>query len=79
MKVNKHVVTLHVVTNCNDKKKKYNYTLLIMYHRAPKEPNVPSMSPAVRVTFRAFLRGDLLLSATFLLCIYIIRCYYFDL
>ena len=50
-----------------------------MYYRAPKEPNAPTMSPSVRVTFRAFLRDDLLLSATFLLCIYIIRCYYFDL
>ena len=50
-----------------------------MYYRAPKERNASSMSPLVRVTFKAFLRGDLLLSATFLLCIYIIRCYYFDL
>ena len=58
---------------------KYNYSLLIMYYRAPEEPNAPTMSPSVRVTFRAFLRDDLLLSATFLLCIYIIRCYYFDL
>ena len=52
---------------------------LIMYYTTPEEPNAPGMSPSVRVTFRAFLRGDLLLSATFLLCIYIIRCHYFDL
>ena len=50
-----------------------------MYYTTPKEPNAPTMSSSVRVTFRAFLRDDLLLSATFLLCIYIIRCYYFDL
>ena len=34
------------------------------------------MSPSVRVTFRAFLSGGLLLSAVFLLCIYIVRCFF---
>ena len=47
-----------------------------MYYRTPEEPNVPSMSPLVRVTFRAFLRGGLLLSAMFLLCIYIVRSFF---
>ena len=56
----------------------YNYSLLVMYYRTPKEPNAPSMSTSVIVTFRAFLRGDLLLSAMFLLGIYAVR-FFFDL
>ena len=50
-----------------------------MYYNSQRAYYEPGMSPSVRATFRAFLRGDLLLSATFLLCIYIIHCYYFDL